>query len=88
MMWFFTTRVGRAIAGAGALLLGLATLVLSFRSKWMNEATDAIHDDMAESYNDTTKEVRNAQTDIPHNPADVLDSLRDFAKRGKGGGNS
>ena len=58
------------------------------RHKGRKQGRKDVSDELSEAYNDTTKEVRNAQTDIPHNPADVLDSLRDFAKRGKGGGNS
>jgi hypothetical protein len=84
MMWLFTTRIGRGIAGAGALLLALLTFGASQRRKGRKQVSD----EMTEAYNDTTKEVRNAQTDIPSDPVAVLDSLREFAKRGKGGGDT
>jgi hypothetical protein len=32
--------------------------------------------------------VRHAQIDLPDDPVAVLDSLREFAKRGKGGGDT
>jgi len=84
MSWLITTRIGRAIAGAGALLLALATFGVSQRRK----GRESVGDDMNEAYNDTTKEVRNVQADLPDDPDDVLDSLRDFAKRGQGGGDT
>ena len=76
MMWILSTRIGRAIAGAGALLLALLTFGASQRRK----GRQAVEDDMNEAYNDTTKEVRNVQADIPSNPDDVLDRLRKFTK--------
>ena len=48
----------------------------------------SVADDMAEAYNDTTKEVRDAQTDLPDDPDDVLDGLRKYTKRGQGGGDT
>jgi len=44
----------------------------------------ATSDELNEAYNDTTKEVRNATTDIPDNPDLVLERLRQIAKRGQG----
>jgi hypothetical protein len=78
-----------------ALLAGLAALVALFwgngklqRHKGLKQGRQDVSDELSEAYNDTTKEVRNAQTDIPSDPVAVLDSLREFAKRGKGSGNT
>ena len=78
-----------------ALLGGIAALVALFwgnsklqRHKGRKEGKQAVADDMAEAYNDTTKEVRHAQTDIPSDPDDVLDGLRKYTKRGQGGGDT
>jgi hypothetical protein len=78
-----------------ALLAGLAALVALFwgngklqRHKGLKQGRQDVNDELSEAYNDTTKEVRNAQTDIPSDPVVVLDSLREFAKRGKGGGDT
>jgi hypothetical protein len=78
-----------------ALLAGLAALVALFwgngklqRHKGRKQGRQDVNDELSEAYNDTTKEVRNAQTDIPSDPVVVLDSLREFAKRGKGGGDT
>jgi hypothetical protein len=83
-MWLYATRIGRGIAGAGALLLALLTFGASQRRKGRKQVAD----ELSEAYNDTTKEVRNAQTDIPSDPVAVLDRLREFAERGKGGGDT
>ena len=44
----------------------------------------ATSDELSEAYNDATKEVRHATTDIPDNPDLVLERLRQIAKRGQG----
>jgi len=44
----------------------------------------ATSDELSEAYNDTTKEVRNATTDIPYESDLVLERLREVAKRGQG----
>jgi len=75
-MWFLSTRMGRGIALAGALLLAIVTFGASQRRK----GAQAVADELSQAYNDTTKEVRDAQTDIPSNPDDVLDGLRKFTK--------
>ena len=74
-----------AIVGIAVLFWGNSKLQ---RHKGRREGKQAVSDALDEAYNDTTKEVRDAQTDIPSNPDDVLDSLREFAKRGKGGGDT
>ncbi|URC15534.1 hypothetical protein DB2_32 [Octadecabacter Antarctic DB virus 2] len=51
------------------------------RHKGRKEGKQAVSDALDEAYNDTTKEVRDAQTDLPIDPVDVLDRLRDFAER-------
>ena len=73
------------IAGIVAMFWGNGKLQ---RHKGRKQGRKDVNDELAEAYNDTTKEVRNAQTDIPSNPVDVLDSLREFAKRGKGRGDT
>ena len=50
------------------------------RHKGRKQGRKDVSDELSEAYNDTTKEVRNAQTDIPGNPDDVLDGLRKFTK--------
>jgi hypothetical protein len=78
-----------------AVLGVLASLVALFwgngklqRHKGLKQGRQDVSDELSEAYNDTTKEVRNAQTDIPSDPVAVLDSLREFAKRGKSGGDT
>jgi hypothetical protein len=73
------------LAGIAALFWGNGKLQ---RHKGRKQGRKDVNDELSEAYNDTTKEVRNAQTDIPSDPADVLDSLREFAKRGKGSGDT
>ena len=70
-----------------ALLGILGAVVAAFwgnsklqRHKGRKEGKQAVADDMAEAYADEAKEVRNAQTDIPGNPDDVLDGLRKFTE--------
>jgi hypothetical protein len=82
--WLYSTRIGRGIAGAVAMLLALLTFGASQRRKGRKQVAD----ELSEAYNDTTKEVQNAQTDIPNDPVDVLDRLHEFAKRGKRGGDT
>ena len=73
------------LAGILALLWGNGKLQ---RHKGRKQGRQDVSDELSEAYNDTTKEVRSAQTDIPSDPVYVLDSLREFAKRGKGGGDT
>ena len=70
-----------------ALLGILVTLGVAFwgngklqRHKGRKEGRKDVSDELSEAYNDTTKEVRNAQTDIPSDPDDVIDGLRKFTK--------
>jgi hypothetical protein len=79
VMWFLTSRIGRFVSSLGLVILGLAT----FGEYQRRKERQAIDDEMAAAYNTTTKEVRNAQTDLPSDPVAVLDSLREFAERGK-----
>ena len=73
------------LAGILALLWGNGKLQ---RHKGRKQGRQDVNDELSEAYNDTTKEVRNAQTDIPSDPVAVLDSLREFAERGKRGGDT
>jgi hypothetical protein len=73
------------LAGILALFWGNGKLQ---RHKGRKQGRKDVNDELSEAYNDTTKEVRNAQTDIPSDPVAVLDSLREFAQRGKGGGDT
>jgi len=70
-----------------ALLGILGAVVAAFwgngklqRHKGRKQGRKDVNDELNEAYNDTTKEVRNAQTDIPSNPDDVIDGLRKFTK--------
>jgi hypothetical protein len=71
-----------AIVGIAVLFWGNGKLQ---RHKGRKEGKQAVSDALDEAYNDTTKEVRDAQTHLPIDPVDVLDRLRDFAERGRGG---
>jgi hypothetical protein len=78
-----------------AVLSVLAAIVAMFwgngklqRHKGLKQGRQDVNDELSEAYNHTTKEVQNAQTDIPSDPADVLDGLHGFAKRGKRGGDT
>ena len=73
------------IAGIAALFWGNGKLQ---RHKGRKQGRQDVNDELAEAYNVTTKEVRNAQTDIPSDPVAVLDSLREFAERGRSGGDT
>jgi hypothetical protein len=73
------------IAGIVALLWGNGKLQ---RHKGRKQGRQDVNDELAEAYNDTTKEVRNARTEIPSDPVAVLDRLREFAERGKSGGDT
>ena len=44
----------------------------------------ATSDELSEAYNDATKEVRHATTDLSDDPAVILERLREVAKRGQG----
>jgi hypothetical protein len=78
-----------------AILVGLASLFALFwgngklqRHKGRKQERQDVNDELAKAYNDTAKEVQNAQTDIPDDPDNVLDGLREFAERGKGRGDT
>jgi hypothetical protein len=78
-----------------ALLAVLAAIVAMFlgngklqRHKGRKQGRQEVNDELSDAYNNTTKEVRNAQTDLPDDPADVLDRLQQFAERGRGGGDT
>jgi hypothetical protein len=73
------------LAGILALFWGNGKLQ---RHKGRKQGRKAVNDELSEAYNNTTKEVRDAQFDIPSDPVAVLDSLREFAQRGKGGGDT
>ena len=83
MTWLTTKIYG----GAVAVLAVIAAVFALWRSG-IKQGRQDVNDELSEAYNDTTKEVRSAQTDIPSNPVDVLDSLREFAERGKRGGDT
>lgn len=78
-----------------ALLGGLAALVALFwgngklqRHRGLKQGRQDVTDEMDDAYNKTVKEWRDEKTDLPSNPVDVLDSLREFAERGKSGGDT
>ena len=83
------------LANIPALLVGLAGILGLFwgngklqRHKGRKQGRQDVNDELSEAYNTTTKEVRNAQTDLPDDPVAVLDSLREFAERGRSGGDT
>ena len=73
------------LAGIFALFWGNGKLQ---RRAGRKEERQEISDQMDAAYNDATKEVRDAQSDLPDDPVAVLERLHEFAKRGKRDGNS
>tara|TARA_R110000744_G_scaffold121840_1_gene226678 strand:- start:3702 stop:3968 length:267 start_codon:yes stop_codon:yes gene_type:complete len=73
------------LAGIAALFWGNGKIQ---RHRGLKQGRQDVNDELSEAYNNTTKEVRNAQTEIPSDPVAVLDSLREFAERGKRGGDT
>jgi hypothetical protein len=73
------------VAGIVALFWGNGKLQ---RHKGRKQGRDDVNDELSDAYNVTTKEVRNAQSDLPNDPVAVLDRLQQFADRGRGGGNT
>ena len=74
------------------ILAGLVGLFLG-NGKWQlrkgrKEGRKEVNDELDAAYNDTTKEVRDAQSDLPDDPAAVLERLHEFAKRGKRDGDT
>jgi hypothetical protein len=82
------TRLMAKIYGGAAAILAVVAAGFALRHKWLKQERQNVSNELSKAYNHTTKEVRNAQTDIPSNPVAVLDSLREFAKRGKSGGDT
>ena len=73
------------IAGIAGLFWGNGKLQ---RHKGRKQGRQDVSDEMSEAYNHSTKEVRNARTEIPSDPVAVLDRLQQFAERGKRGGDT
>jgi hypothetical protein len=73
------------LAGIVAMFWGNGKLQ---RHRGRKQGRQDVNDELSEAYNNTTKEVRNAQTDIPDDPDDVLERLHGFAKRRDGGGDT
>jgi hypothetical protein len=73
------------LAGIVALFWGSGTLQ---RRAGRKEGRQDVSDELDAAYNDATKEVRNAQSDLPDDPAAVLERLHEFAKRGKRDGDT
>jgi hypothetical protein len=73
------------LAGIAALFWGNGKLQ---RHKGRKQGRQDVNEELSDAYNNTTKEVRNAQTDIPIDPDDVLERLHGFAKRRDGGGDT
>jgi hypothetical protein len=83
------------MANIPALLGGIVALVALFwgngklqRHKGRKQGREDVNDELADAYNVTTKEVRNAQTDLPNDPVAVLERLQQFADRGRSGGDT
>lgn len=64
----------------GAALVAVLAAWWAGQRKGRNEQRQATSDDMADAYNDTTKEVRNATDDLPTDPADIRQRLRELSK--------
>jgi hypothetical protein len=83
------------MANIPALLSALVAVVALFwangklqRHRGRKQGRDDVNDELSDAYNVTTKEVRNAQSNLPADPVAVLDRLQQFADRGRGGGNT
>jgi hypothetical protein len=76
------------VYGGAAAILAVVAAVFALRRGGIKQGRQDVNDELSDAYNTTTKEVRNAQTEIPSDPVVVLDSLREFAERGKGGGDT
>ena len=83
-MGLITGKLWAALAAVGAVLALLGAAILRGRKQGREEVQDKLQD----SYNSTTKELNNAKTKRSTDPDAVLDSLRKYAKRGEGGGDS
>jgi hypothetical protein len=76
------------IYGGAAAILAVVAAGFALRHKWLKQERQNVSSELSKAYNHTTKEVRNAQTDIPSDPDDVLERLHGFAKRRDGGGDT
>ena len=74
------TSIPALLGIVGALIAAFWGNGAMQRRKGRKEGKQAVSDALDEAYNDTTEEVRDAQSDIPSNPDDVLDGLRKFTK--------
>ena len=83
MTWLTTKVYGGAVA-----ILAVIAAVFALRRSGIKQGRQEVNDELSEAYNNTTKEVRNVQTDVPSDPVAVLDSLRQFAERGERGGDT
>ena len=79
-MGLLTGKLWGALASVGAVLALLGAAILRGRKQ--------VQDELQDSYNSTTKELHNVKTKRSTDPDAVLDSLRQYAKRGQGGGDS
>ena len=70
-----------------AIISGLVIL-WGFGASKKKQGREEVHDELQDSYNATTKELHNVKTKRSNDPDAVLDSLRKYAKRGEGGGDS
>tara|TARA_R110000868_G_scaffold174957_1_gene411848 strand:+ start:1368 stop:1619 length:252 start_codon:yes stop_codon:yes gene_type:complete len=76
------------IYGGAAAILAVVAAVFALRHSGIKQGRQDVNDELTEAYNHTTKEVRHAQSDLSSDPVAVLDSLREFAERGKRGGDT
>ena len=76
------------VYGGAAAILAIVAAVFALRRGGIKQGRQDVSDELSDAYNHLTKEVRNAQTDLPDDPVAVLDSLREFAERGRSGGDT
>ena len=87
MIWFITTRIGRATAGAGAAVLAFLGIIMAARRDAAKDALTQAENAEARSYIDKRKEIDNADLGIGANDAGRVKRLHDIADRQRGGGN-
>ena len=84
MTGLLTGKLWAALAWVGGVLALLGAALIRGRKQGRKQVQDELQD----SYNATTKELHNVKTKRSTDPDAVLDSLRQYAKRGQGGGDS
>ena len=72
-----------------AVMASIAAIAaFAFGRSKKKQGRKQVQDELQDAYNTTTKELHNVKTKRSADPDAVLDSLRQYAKRGQGGGDS